>query len=156
MERKFITLVFIYLLCSLLIRSHSVNAQSIAGGANHTLFLCDNNFAMSTGSSMYGQLGSGQFLDVTYPVPVNLLSGITSVNAGQYHSLFLINNGTAWTCGVNGYGQLGNGTNGNSSSPVQVNSLSGITALSGGMFHSLFLKNTRQYNQKMWERLWLI
>lgn len=124
----------------LLITYHPGNTQTIAAGANHTLYRCGNGTGNATGSGMYGQLGNVNFGDSNFPLPVSTLSGITSLAAGQYHSLFQKNDGTVWSCGVNGNGQLGLGTTSNSATPLQVTALNNNSALSAGMFHSLFLK----------------
>ena len=129
--------------------SNNVNAQTIAAGNSHSLFLCTGSPPYSVGENLFGELGIGvAFSHRLTPVQVNGVSGITSVAAGYYTSLFLKNDGTVWSVGMNNYGQLGDGTTSDKSTPVQVIGVSGITAVSTNGTpgstsngHSLFLKN---------------
>src|SRR5688572_19192988 len=105
MKRKTIHTLTIIWFCSCITLNHSAIAQTLAGGSHHSLFLCNSNNCMSTGSSTYGQLGNGNFGDSNYPIAVNVLTGITSLSAGEYHSMFTKNDGTVWVCGVNGAGE---------------------------------------------------
>ena len=119
----------------------AANAQLIAGGSDHTIFLCSDGRINSVGHNGFGQLGIGPttFSLVTLPSPG--LTGVTAISSGNYHSLFLKNDGTVWAAGKNDYGQLGDGTFVNNNTPVQVIGLTGIIAISAGGDHSLFLKN---------------
>jgi alpha-tubulin suppressor-like RCC1 family protein len=117
-------------------------AQTVAGGGNHSLFICDNGTVRATGRNVNGQLGNGTNSNtVVTPVTVSGLTDVVAVAAKAEFSLFLKSDGTVWACGSNTYGELGNGTNQNSNIPVQVPGLTGIVKISAGFFHSLFLKN---------------
>ncbi len=121
----------------------SAFSQTIAGGGNHSLFVCTDATARTCGLNNYGQLGDGTTtIYKSTPVQVSGLTGITAVAGGGDHSLFVKNDGTAWACGYNVAGQLGDGTTTlYKSTPVQVSGLTGITSVAAGEYHSLFLKN---------------
>src|SRR6186997_3676034 len=99
--------------------------QSISGGKNHSLFICNNGTVMACGRNAIGQLGDGSTTLRSTPVQVSGLSGITAVSGGGDHSLFLKNDGTVWGCGSNGLGELGDGTNICPNIPTQAPGLSG-------------------------------
>ena len=85
------------------------------------------------GNNAYGQIGNGNTVDTTSPVPVsNITTGATSVSAGHGFACALVNGGV-WCWGLNNHGQLGNGSTTNSSVPVQVSGLaSGVASISTG------------------------
>src|ERR1039457_7076312 len=106
---------------TLTVAQNCVNAQHIAGGGYHSLFLCGNGNPMACGYG--GALGDGTNITKKTPVQINSLSGITAVSAGYEHSLFLKNDRTVWACGSNDVGELGYGTWGfhvYDSVPVQI------------------------------------
>lgn len=120
------------------------NVTAIAGGGNHSLFLLDDGTVKACGLNVGGQLGIGVTgFGSNVPVPVNVVTGISGIDAGWAHSLFLKDDGTVWSCGTNDNGQLGLGNNTNQSTPAMITSLSGITQISSGTLsgHSLFLKS---------------
>lgn len=135
------TILMLLLFCNLSV----LNAQRIAAGWSHSLYLCNNGSTVNSwGRNEFGQLGNGTTNVVPNPVP-GVVSGITGVKAirgGYQHVLALRNDSTVWTWGDNADGQLGIGTNVGSSVPVKVNALSGIIAVSGGQagYHSLALR----------------
>jgi len=109
--------------------SNVMNAQPIAAGNFHSLFLCTGGAAQAVGWNENGQLGDGTTVDQSTPVQVSGLTGITSLAAGGYHSLFLKNDGTVWVVGDNDFGQLGDGTIVDTSTPVQVAGLCSVTGV---------------------------
>src|SRR3990172_2359048 len=114
---------------------YSLYAQKINGTRNHSIVLCSNGTAWTTGLNNVGQLGDGTTTDKTTPVQVTALSNIIAVSAGgwiNYHTLALQNTGTVWAWGQNTFGQLGNGTLVDSPVPVAVSGLNNIIALAGG------------------------
>lgn len=131
------------LICGIVLMNFlGVNAQVIATGGEHSIFLCTDKTVMSCGWNFYGLLSNGDTIDKSSPVQVTSLTGITAIAAGRTHSLFLKNDGTVWACGFNNSGQLGDGTTTiQRNTPVQVSGLTGITAIAAGRDHSLFLKN---------------
>ncbi|MFX8285805.1 hypothetical protein ABTL53_19895, partial [Acinetobacter baumannii] len=67
----------------------------------------------------FGQLGDGNLVSSTTPVPVTGLTDVEQISGGTFHSLALRSDGTVWAWGSNIYGQLGDGTFNDSSLPVQ-------------------------------------
>jgi alpha-tubulin suppressor-like RCC1 family protein len=121
------------------------NVTKVSAGGAHVLALKSDGTVWAWGSGQYGQVGngtSGAGNDVTLPVQVSGLTGVSSISAGRWsHSLAVKSDGTVWTWGANSYGQLGNGSVSDSSVPVQVSGLSNVTAATGGEFHSLAVKS---------------
>ncbi|MBK5285102.1 MAG: RCC1 repeat- and reductase domain-containing protein, partial [Bacteroidia bacterium] len=137
MKRKILILILNF---SFFILNNSF-AQTISGGAYHSLASCSDSTVRTWGFNINGQLGNGTNTDSNVPVQVSTLPGITAIAGGYHHSLALKNDGTVRAWGLNSLGQLGNGTYTDSNVPVPVNALSGITAIAGGGYHSLALKN---------------
>jgi len=130
------------LLLSLLFLSVELNiiAQTIGGGAYHSMAICSDGTVRSWGDGLYGQLGDGSNLTRLTAVPVSNLSNVISIESGYVFSLFLKNDGTVWASGDNSDGQLGDGTYTDKNTAVQVSGLTGIIDIAAGEFHSLFLK----------------
>lgn len=63
---------------------------------------------LAWGYNEWGQLGLGHARDVTAPVPVPGLMGITAVAGGDYHSIALRSDGTVVAFGRNNTSQMGN------------------------------------------------
>jgi alpha-tubulin suppressor-like RCC1 family protein len=137
LNKHFVAIFFSSLI---LINSTNIFSQVIAGGTDHSLFLCNNGTPMATGGNGSGQLGDGTTINKYTPIQIGSLSNVVSVSAGFFHSLFLKNDGSVWACGQNFYGQLGDGTNADKNNPVQITYLSGIKYIASGAYHSLFLK----------------
>lgn len=131
-----------YLLFLLLACAGSANAQTIAAGNGHTVYICPTGSAVSAGRNNAGQLGWGQLIPQTnVTVDVQNLTGIAAVSAGDEHTLFLMDDGTVYACGRNWDGRLGLGNYTGTNVPLQIPGLTDIIAVSAGHFHSLFLKS---------------
>lgn len=123
----------------------TANAQKIAAGWSHSLYICNNGSTVNAwGADTAGQLGNG-IIDMNphdLPMPVNNITGVKAIRAGYQHSLALKNDSTVYTWGSNTFGQLGNGTFITSTAPVLVIGINGVIAVSGGQagYHSLALK----------------
>jgi alpha-tubulin suppressor-like RCC1 family protein len=126
-------------------------AVRVAAGEKHSLAVKTNGTVWAWGDNKYGQLGDNTTVqapfmqappirDVTVPVQVLGLSGVTNVAAGYSHSLALKTDGTVWAWGYNSYGQLGDNSIDQKNAPVQVSGLSGVTNVAGGYNHSLAVK----------------
>ena len=74
----------------------------------------------SAGNNSVGQLGLGDYENITSPEKITSLPTIITIAAGNFHSLFLDSNGNVWSVGYNNYGQLGDTTN--RTSPQQITS----------------------------------
>ncbi|WP_298221735.1 T9SS type A sorting domain-containing protein [Flavobacterium sp.] len=122
--------------------SFCINAQVIAIGQGHSVFLCESGIPQSSGWNYQGVLGTGDGTGHATPVTVaGNISNIISVSAGSNSNLFLDNQGRIWGCGLNFYGQLGDGTFTNRPVPILIPGTSGFIAISVGESHSLLLKN---------------
>lgn len=120
----------------------TANAQTIAAGNGHTVYICPNGSAVSAGRNNAGQLGWGQLIPNTnVTVDVQNLTGIAAVSAGDEHTLFLMEDGTVYACGRNWDGRLGFGNYTGTNVALQIPGLTDIIAVSAGHFHSLFLKS---------------
>ncbi|WP_131786326.1 RCC1 domain-containing protein [Protofrankia symbiont of Coriaria ruscifolia] len=89
------------------------------------------------GQNWNGQLGIGTIsipgLDVTLPVQVSGLTGVTAIAGGDENGYAVRSDGTLWAWGGNSHGQLGNGTIGaDVPVPTQVPGLTGVTAVGAG------------------------
>lgn len=102
------------------------NIVAIAAGKEYSLFLKSDGTVWACGNNANGQLGIGNSnSNISIPVQIPGLSGITAIEAGNFHSLFLKNDGTLWAVGKNLFGELGNGQSlvFDNSTPTQVQSL---------------------------------
>jgi len=134
-----------------------LTAESIAVGVTtgftHSCALMENGTVACWGNNQQGQLGNGNNSDRSVPVPVSVITGLTSaltavsVSSGIYHSCALMQNGTAECWGYNWDGELGNNSTTDSSVPVQVSdsAINGLTtattavSVSAGGNHSCAL-----------------
>jgi alpha-tubulin suppressor-like RCC1 family protein len=114
-------------------------AQTVAGGAQHTVVATPGGTVWTWGNNTNGQLGDGTTTAHKTPDAVSTISGVTAVAAGQAHTLALKSDGTVWAWGANSYGQLGDQTTTQRTSPVQVYGLSTIIAIAAGENHSVAL-----------------
>lgn len=134
--KKFFTIAYLVLsLCRL------SNAQPVAAGQNHSLFLCNDSVVNAAGHNAHGQLGTGNNTNKTNPVFAVGIENIIGISVGYNHSLFLRNDSTVWATGQNGVGQLGDSSNISKTNAVRVAGLTDIVGIAGGGNHSLFLKS---------------
>ncbi|MBI3502073.1 MAG: T9SS type A sorting domain-containing protein [Bacteroidetes bacterium] len=138
MKKVLLALIIVF---TVMVAHGQTNAQFIAGGHNHSLFVCKDSTAWSCGGNFSGDLGNGcSSGNTSSPLIINSLTGIISVGAGDDHSVFLKSDGTAWACGQNQNGQLGDGNTDTTCLLVQVN-ITAISAISICANESVFLKN---------------
>ncbi len=119
--------------------------STVSAGGWHTLALDNTGNVWSWGRDNHGQLGNNSaFTDLSLPVAVANLTGITAIAAGGQHSLALDNTGKVWAWGYdNFYGQVGDDAAlVDQPMPVAVASITNITAIAAGSGHSLALDNT--------------
>jgi alpha-tubulin suppressor-like RCC1 family protein len=128
---------------------------AIAGGAYHSLALCQDGTIAAWGWNGGGQLGDNTTAQRLAAVAVVTNSGVSTlfgkkvvaITAGDSHSLALCSDGTVAGWGLNGYGQLGDNTTTNRLAPVAVDTnpessaLFGktVVAITAGESHSLAL-----------------
>jgi len=111
--------------------------QTIAAGANHTLYLKTDGTLFACGDNRFGQLGNGT--TVTQNAPVQIATSVQAIAAGVYHSAFLKQDGTLWTVGYNNYGQLGDGSTASHSTPVQI--ATGVAKIAASGYQTFFIKS---------------
>jgi alpha-tubulin suppressor-like RCC1 family protein len=116
----------------------------IAAGTGHSLALQSDGSILAWGENSSGQLGTGDFVDSSVPVPVTGVAGIRFVDiaAGENFSMALSEWGTVYTWGENESGQLGNNdaTGTDRNYPDIVNGLIGIRSITVGFRHALVLQ----------------
>jgi alpha-tubulin suppressor-like RCC1 family protein len=84
--------------------------KGIAAGGGHSLALKDDGTVVAWGTNQLGQLGTGDFVAHTSPVPVVLPGPASAIGAGGSHSLAALSaGGVVYTWGWNVFGQLGRG-----------------------------------------------
>ncbi len=120
---------------------------AVAAGGAHSLAACADGSVFAWGDNSYGQLGTGNNIEVHTPVAVlrtGVLSGksVVAVSCGGGHSLVLCADGTVATCGYNTDGGLGNNSTTHSNVPVApAGALAGrfVTAIATGDTFNLAL-----------------
>jgi alpha-tubulin suppressor-like RCC1 family protein len=122
-------------------------SDALAAGQSHSLFVTTAGVVYATGFNKDGQLGTGNNVATTSPVPADLPADvdITAVAAGYKQSLALSSSGTLYAWGADNYGQAGNGTKGkNVFTPVVVPLPRGATAsaIGVGINHDLAVTST--------------
>ena len=70
--------IYIITLLALFGLGKTTVAQPLAGGRAFSLAVCDSYTVRAWGDNSYGQLGNGNNSESNVPVPVDLLTGITS------------------------------------------------------------------------------
>jgi len=96
-------------------RERSLCVVGCAAGADHTVFLTDENEIFSCGGSAYGATGHGDCTDYSLPRLVTFSADVPvcQVAAGLHHTVALSLSGKVYTCGCNQHGnqrgQLGHG-----------------------------------------------
>ncbi len=86
-------------------------STSIAGGQSSSLAVTSNGAVYSWGFNNFGQLGTGNTVATTSPVPVSMPAGVqaTAVAAGYKQSMALSTGGAVYTWGDDQDGEDGNG-----------------------------------------------
>lgn len=87
--------------------------KAIAGAdTHHKCALMEDGGVMCWGRNDAGQLGTGNYVDTTEPLPVldsdgAPLKGAAAIAVGLYHTCAVLTDGSAACWGFNGHGQLG-------------------------------------------------
>jgi len=115
-------------------------AQTLGGGANHSIILKSDGTVWTAGLNSSGQLGDNTTTARKTPIQVSGLSDIVAVATGSVHSMALTSTGTLYVWGGNSAGQIGDASTTMRKTPVQSN-LTGIVAIAAGEFHSVALKS---------------
>jgi alpha-tubulin suppressor-like RCC1 family protein len=114
--------------------------KSVGGGMHWSLVVRSDGTLWAWGDNSYGQLATGDRVNVANPQKIGTSTDWASTSPGYYHAIALKTDGTLWTWGGNGYGQIGKGTTGGYQySPLQIGTDT-WTAISGGWYHSCGIK----------------
>lgn len=126
------------------------NIASVSAGQYFSSALTTAGTVVTWGQNANGQLGDGNTTNLSSPVQVQSLTGVSAIDCGYNHALAIVG-GEVYGWGSNASGQLGNGTSTSSSTPVQVikgqqggsgSSLSGASAISAGGSHSFAITSS--------------
>ncbi len=131
-------------------------ANTLAGGADHSVIVKSDGTVWTWGGNSQGQLGDGTTNDSLVPVQTSSLTGIIAVSAGDKFSVALDGSGTVFTWGDNVAGQLADGSTTDRTTPYQVPGLSGIVGISAGPDFVLALENDGtvwSWGQNNWGQL---
>ena len=116
-------------------------AIALAGGSQYSCAVLDDGSAMCWGSNDYGQLGTGNYVDVDEPTAVTAIPSnrtIAAISAAQKTTCAILDDGNLVCWGRGELGQFGDGTYTSSSTTARYVSLpAGRTAISiaTGMEH---------------------
>ena len=109
-----------------------IKVTDISVGSDHSCALDSKGRVYCWGSNSYGQLGTGDLDDSSFPIEIDL-SGVLygkkifSLKSGDNYVCVLSESGSVYCWGHNNKGQLGNGTIEDSSVPVKIDD-SGVLA----------------------------
>jgi alpha-tubulin suppressor-like RCC1 family protein len=111
---------------------------SVMAGNGHTLALDLNGNLYAWGRGDFGQLGTGNTLNSSLPVSVDMNGALTGktivrIATGANHSLALSSDGTVFTWGDNTYGQLGINAPDSAKSTVPVPVVWNVTYANGNL-----------------------
>jgi len=110
----------------------------------HCMAILDSGGLVVWGSNQYGQLGSGDKVDLLTPLKL-FDTGVSAVSAGYRHSLAIMADGSMKAWGDNTYGQLGNDGEQSELYPVNADvppyavrqTAGAVLEVAAGEFHSL-------------------
>ncbi len=94
--------------------------DSIAAGSLHSFAFLTNGDVYAWGNGDNGELGNGDIIDRTFPIPIPTLHNIKTLSGGESHSIGLHQNGTISVWGDNFFGQLGDNSITRKLSPVDL------------------------------------
>ena len=115
-------------------------------GLSHNVVLLANGVVRVKGGNSYGQLGTGDYNNVT---TLTTISGfeddVTAIAVGHNFNLALMANGNVMAWGQNLYGQLGLGTSTTTyNTPTVISGLSNVTSIAVGNNHALALDSSNR------------
>lgn len=96
------------------------SVNDISAGDYHSAAVAIDGTVWTWGSNIYGQLGTGDYVDSLIPVQIPNISNAVAVVAGARSTVILTSKGEVYTFGRNDNGQLGDGTTVDSPSPVKI------------------------------------
>lgn len=134
--RRRIARVFVATLAILVLRGSPLDAQSLAGGVQHSLWLKADGTVWAVGENGDRQLGDNSTTDRRTSIVVPGLSNVVAIAAGRAHSMALDNVGVLRVWGDNVSGQVGDNSTTDRGVPVTV-ALTGVAAIAAGEYHSI-------------------
>jgi alpha-tubulin suppressor-like RCC1 family protein len=93
------------------------------------------------GLNSFGQLGTNNQINSSWPVQVGILSYWSQVACKNTFASAVQSNGTLWAWGANSFGQLGQQNQNNLSNPAQIGLLSNWTQVDTGAFFLLAIQS---------------
>jgi alpha-tubulin suppressor-like RCC1 family protein len=115
-------------------------AAHIAAGREHNCAALKDGQVYCWGYNFRGQLGNGNTVTQSAPVPVSGVANAIAVAAGGDHSCALISGGSIKCWGYNGDGELGAGSTAFTSlTPLDVVGITNATAITAGLLHTCAL-----------------
>ena len=109
-------------------------------GDHFTMCVDYEGFIWTFGKNNYGQIVTGNTLNINVPQKIHNIPPVLSVTCGSAHTLIITNDSNLWSWGRNDFGQLCHGNRENQSIP-QKTAFSNISKISAGHVHSLFQNN---------------
>jgi alpha-tubulin suppressor-like RCC1 family protein len=98
------------------------NWLSVSAGTNYLILKKSNNTIWGKGTNTYGQLGTGNNINVnTLPVQIGISNDWNTTSAARFHTLLLNNSNNLYSMGYNGSGALGDGTLIDKNTPILFN-----------------------------------
>lgn len=98
------------------------NWLSVSAGEDYLILKKSNNTIWGKGTNTYGQLGTGNNINVnTLPVQIGASNDWNKISTARFHTLLLNNSNNLYSMGYNGSGALGDGTLVNRNTPTLFN-----------------------------------
>ena len=92
----------------------------VSAGFEYSLAVRSDGTLWSWGFNGSGQLGTGDFVQQSFPVQVGTDNNWMTARAGSTHAFAIKQDQTLYGWGFNAYGEVGNGTTDSPTSPVQI------------------------------------
>ncbi|HEX8027491.1 MAG TPA: hypothetical protein VF491_03470, partial [Vicinamibacterales bacterium] len=105
--RRYSCVVLLIVVVGLVAGVTAATAQTLAGGANHSVILKSDGTVWTVGQNGVGQLGDGTNTTRTTPVQVSGLTDVVAIASGSNHVMALTSTGNLYLWGSNAYGQIG-------------------------------------------------
>jgi alpha-tubulin suppressor-like RCC1 family protein len=102
------------------------HVKHVEGGANHTVFLTNNDLVYAAGDNQYGQLGNGSNTPSFLPVLCSV-DGVTQISASEYNTLFLRIDHSVYGCGSNIENQVSPLSSASQVTPTYIENVHGVT-----------------------------
>ena len=115
--------------------------MACASGLYHTITISGDGTLHSFGYNRLGQLGLGNYKNVSVPTPIPNLPKINMISCGANFTVCVDHEGFIWSFGENNYGQLGTGNKTDFNVPQKLLSIPPVLSVSCGYAHTLVITN---------------